>query len=90
MKKTDTTTTDIKKACCRIFASSSRDDIREVQVINESSIVLATSDQYNQGIVGKKTTDILVKRTLLSGASDKKRWRFNLLMESACKLPQFR
>lgn len=70
-EKADTTATDIK-SLLQDFASSSRDDIREVQVINESSIVLATSDQYNQGIVGKKTTDILVKRTLLSGASDKK------------------
>lgn len=54
------------------FTSNPKDDIREVRIIDENSRVLATSDQYNQGIVGKKTTELLVKRTLVSGASDEK------------------
>ncbi|SFJ22334.1 MULTISPECIES: cell wall metabolism sensor histidine kinase WalK [unclassified Bacillus (in: firmicutes)] len=49
------------------FSSDRKADIQEVRVIDEGSRVLATSHQYNQGIVGKKTTDLLVKRALVQG-----------------------
>jgi len=50
------------------FAS---EDIDEVRVIDSKSKVIATSDSYNQGIVGRRSTEFLVKRTLV-GISDKK------------------
>jgi two-component system, OmpR family, sensor histidine kinase VicK len=45
------------------------DDIREVRVIDYSSRrVIGTSDSGNQDIVGKKTTEVLVKRTLVANS----------------------
>jgi two-component system sensor histidine kinase VicK len=52
------------------FISTPKDDVQEVRFIDENSRVLATSDPYNQGIVGKKTTELLVKRALVSGNAD--------------------
>ena len=43
------------------FSSS---DILEVRIINSRSLILGTSEPGNQGIVGQKTTDVMVKRTL--------------------------
>ena len=51
------------------FAS---DDIDEVQIFDDKSRVLGTSNTYNQAIVGKRTTELLVTRTLVIGTSDKK------------------
>ncbi|MDF2947376.1 MAG: histidine kinase [Bacillales bacterium] len=51
------------------FASS---DIDEVRIIDNKNKILATSNVYNQSLVGKRTTDILVKRTLLSAAKSEK------------------
>ncbi|MFX3623278.1 MAG: cell wall metabolism sensor histidine kinase WalK [Ectobacillus sp.] len=48
-----------------------KDDIREVRVIDANSRVIATSDEYGKEIVGKKTTDFLVKRALVSGVPAK-------------------
>jgi len=42
-------------------------DISEVEVIDNKSKVLGTSNPYMQNIVGKRTTEILVKRTLVTG-----------------------
>lgn len=44
----------------------------EVQVINQNSEVIATSDPNDQLIVGKRTTDILIKRALLVGTKTEK------------------
>ncbi|KAF0996806.1 cell wall metabolism sensor histidine kinase WalK [Geobacillus sp. TFV-3] len=42
-------------------------DISEVRVIDEKGKVLATSNPYMQNIVGKRTTEIYVKRSLVTG-----------------------
>ncbi|ANB55885.1 sensor histidine kinase yycG [Anoxybacillus sp. B7M1] len=42
-------------------------DISEVSVIDDKSKVLATSNPYMQNIVGKRTTEIFVKRALVTG-----------------------
>lgn len=42
-------------------------DISEVRVLDDKSKVLATSNPYMQNIVGKRTTEIFVKRALVTG-----------------------
>lgn len=42
-------------------------DISEVRVIDDKGKVLATSNPYMQNIVGKRTTEIFVKRALVTG-----------------------
>lgn len=61
----DPTIEEALKTSLEGFASDRKADIQEVRVIDENSRVLATSLQYNQSIVGKKTTDLLVKRALV-------------------------
>ncbi|PEL09304.1 cell wall metabolism sensor histidine kinase WalK [Bacillus sp. AFS017336] len=46
--------------------------ISEVKVINQNSEVIATSDSNNRSIVGRRTTDILIKRALLVGTRTEK------------------
>ncbi len=43
-------------------------DITEVRVIDTRRRIIGTSDLDNQGIVGKKTTERLIKRTLVVGS----------------------
>ncbi|WLR50838.1 cell wall metabolism sensor histidine kinase WalK [Bacillus tianshenii] len=47
------------------------DDISEIQVIDNKGRVISTSNPNNQGIIGKRTTEIRVKQTLLSGTESK-------------------
>ncbi|MBE2931644.1 cell wall metabolism sensor histidine kinase WalK [Anoxybacillus flavithermus] len=47
-------------------------DISEVRVIDHKSKVLGTSNPYNQNIVGKRMTDLLIKRTLVAGEMTEK------------------
>ncbi|MBB5324105.1 two-component system sensor histidine kinase VicK [Anoxybacillus tepidamans] len=42
-------------------------DISEVRVLDDKSKVLATSNPYMQNIVGKRATEIFVKRALVTG-----------------------
>ena len=49
------------------FSSS---DISEIQIIDDRSKIIGTSDSENQGIVGKRTTDLLIKRALVVGLDD--------------------
>lgn len=42
-------------------------DIEEVQVINNRSVIIGTSEPDNQGLVGQKIQNIMVKRTLTLG-----------------------
>jgi two-component system, OmpR family, sensor histidine kinase VicK len=42
-------------------------DIPEVRVIDNRSKIIGTSDINNQGIVGQRTTEVIVKRTLAVG-----------------------
>ncbi|MBO9131344.1 cell wall metabolism sensor histidine kinase WalK [Bacillus sp. 165] len=53
------------------FTSDRNDVVKEARVIDPNSRVLATSDPYNQTIVGKKTTEALVKQALVLGPSSK-------------------
>ncbi|PHA00433.1 cell wall metabolism sensor histidine kinase WalK [Bacillus pseudomycoides] len=64
-EKTDPTLEEAVKTSIEDFSSDRKNDIQEVRVIDANSRVIATSHQYNQGIVGKKTTDLLVKRALV-------------------------
>ncbi|MGM9927544.1 MAG: cell wall metabolism sensor histidine kinase WalK [Bacillus sp. (in: firmicutes)] len=43
-------------------------DISEVRVIDSTSVIISTSDASNQGIVGKLTTEPVVKSALVTGA----------------------
>ncbi|MGG0787476.1 cell wall metabolism sensor histidine kinase WalK [Peribacillus simplex] len=50
---------------------NSSNDISEVRVIDtRSRRVIGTSDPSNQDIVGKKTTEVLIKNTLIYGKED--------------------
>ncbi|MGG0847348.1 cell wall metabolism sensor histidine kinase WalK [Peribacillus simplex] len=50
---------------------NSSNDISEVRVIDtRSRRVIGTSVRSNQGIVGKKTTEVLIKNTLIYGKED--------------------
>ncbi|WP_242221968.1 cell wall metabolism sensor histidine kinase WalK [Bacillus cereus group sp. BfR-BA-01380] len=64
-KTKDPSIEEALKTSIEDFASDRKADIQEVQVIDENSRVLATSRQSNQGIVGKKAIDLLVKRALV-------------------------
>lgn len=43
-------------------------DVKEVRVIDNKSRIIGTSNPYNQNLVGKRTTEIMVKRTLVVGS----------------------
>ncbi|MFT4414562.1 cell wall metabolism sensor histidine kinase WalK [Fredinandcohnia humi] len=43
------------------------EDIEEIRVIDNKSKVIGSSDPYSQGIIGRKTNEDMVKRTLLVG-----------------------
>jgi len=47
-------------------------DITEVRIINKRSVIIGTSEPSNEGNVGKKSTDIIVKRTLEVGEAEDK------------------
>ncbi|MEH7224783.1 cell wall metabolism sensor histidine kinase WalK [Bacillus sp. JJ1566] len=57
----------LEKDIRNILQDYESEDIQEIQVINNKSRVIGSSDPYNQGIVGRKTNLNLVKRTLLLG-----------------------
>ncbi|MDQ0176278.1 cell wall metabolism sensor histidine kinase WalK [Bacillus chungangensis] len=46
--------------------------IAEVRVIDNRSIIVGTSDPNNQGIVGQRTTEFMVKRALALGSKEDK------------------
>lgn len=68
-KKDDPTIEQDIQVLMRDFVS---DNLSEVQVIDTNNRVLGTSNQNNQGVVGKRTTDILVKRVLVVGTKEEK------------------
>jgi two-component system sensor histidine kinase VicK len=59
---------DIRKILEDFVAS----DISEVRVIDQRGRIIGTSDPNNQGIVGQRTTEIAIKRTLSVGAEEDK------------------
>ncbi|HZG73073.1 MAG TPA: cell wall metabolism sensor histidine kinase WalK [Chondromyces sp.] len=56
----------------RILEDFAASDVLEVRVIDNRSRIIGTSDQNNQGIVGQRTPEIAVKRTLSVGAEEDK------------------
>ncbi|MCA1054915.1 cell wall metabolism sensor histidine kinase WalK [Rossellomorea aquimaris] len=48
-------------------SDNSPSDISEIRVVDDKSKVIGTSDDNNQGIVGRPTNEILVKRVLVGG-----------------------
>ncbi|MEG9298408.1 cell wall metabolism sensor histidine kinase WalK [Mangrovibacillus sp. Mu-81] len=48
-------------------SDDSRSDIEEIRVIDQKSKIIGTSDANNQGLVGRPTNEILVKRVLVGG-----------------------
>ena len=47
-------------------------DINEVRIIDSNSKILGTSGPNNQYIVGQRTTDVFIKRTILTGERSEK------------------
>lgn len=67
-KQRDDTTLTIEEDIRNVLQDVTMEDILEVRVINNKSKVLGTSDPYNQTrMVGKRTTDLLIKRALAVG-----------------------
>ncbi|OEH93078.1 cell wall metabolism sensor histidine kinase WalK [Bacillus solimangrovi] len=61
----------IEEGIHQLLRDYSSDDISEIQVIDDKGKVMSTSNVSNQGIIGKRTTEIRVKQTLLSGTESK-------------------
>ncbi|MDR4890472.1 cell wall metabolism sensor histidine kinase WalK [Fredinandcohnia sp. QZ13] len=59
--------TTLEKDIRSILRDYESEDIQEIQVIDNKSRVIGTSDPYSQGVVGRKSNIDLVKRTLLLG-----------------------
>ncbi|MEH7382021.1 cell wall metabolism sensor histidine kinase WalK [Bacillus sp. JJ1533] len=57
----------LEKDIRSILQDYESEDIQEIQVINNKSRVIGSSDPYNQSYVGRKTNQDFVKRTLLLG-----------------------
>jgi two-component system, OmpR family, sensor histidine kinase VicK len=55
-----------------ILRDFSSEDISEVRVIDENRKIIGTSNPNTQEFVGKKTNDLLVKRTLVVGTMSEK------------------
>ena len=51
----------------KLLLDFSATDISEVQIINNRSLIIGTSEPSNQWIIGQKTTDLMVKWTLEFG-----------------------
>ncbi|WP_369901598.1 cell wall metabolism sensor histidine kinase WalK [Bacillus manliponensis] len=57
------------------YPSDRKNDIEEVRVIDSNLRVIATSNSYNAGKVGKKTTDLFVQRAIVQNKPDEKQER---------------
>ncbi len=60
----------LQKEVQSILSDFDAESISELQVINNKSRVMGTTNQLNQSIVGKRTTDYRVNRTLVLGQSN--------------------
>lgn len=56
----------------RLLLDFSAEDIAEVRVINNSNIIVGSSERNNQSIIGQKMTDVMVKRILAGGKKEHK------------------
>src|SRR5690606_3850471 len=57
----------LEKDIRNILQDYESEDIQEIRVIDNKSRVVGSSNPYSQGIVGRKTNEDSVKRTLLLG-----------------------
>ncbi|MEH7239192.1 cell wall metabolism sensor histidine kinase WalK [Bacillus sp. JJ1562] len=75
----------LEKDIRSILRDYESEDIQEIQVINNKSRVIGSSDPYNQSIVGRKSNVDLVKRTLLLGGNpdDVRRKGYDRVYESS-------
>lgn len=67
-EKTDPT---LEEAIKNIFQDYKSEDITEVRVIDSNSRIIGTSKPENRWMIGKKTTDLEIQRTLLTGTPQK-------------------
>ncbi|MGG7621799.1 cell wall metabolism sensor histidine kinase WalK [Robertmurraya sp. GLU-23] len=59
----------LEEAVKKILADFPTTDISEVRLIEASTQkIIGTSDQYNQGIVGQRSTDTLIRRVIATSA----------------------
>ncbi|QFT91177.1 Sensor histidine kinase YycG [Bacillus sp. THAF10] len=63
-KQRDDTTPTIEEDIRTVLQDVKMDDIAEIRITNNKSTVLGTSNPYNQTSVGKRTTQLLIKRAL--------------------------
>ncbi|MGD6778158.1 cell wall metabolism sensor histidine kinase WalK [Sutcliffiella horikoshii] len=71
-KQRDDTTPTIEEDIRTVLQDVTMEDIEEIRITNNQSKVLGTSNPYNQSSVGKRTTELLVKRALVVGQMSKK------------------
>ncbi|WP_066059574.1 cell wall metabolism sensor histidine kinase WalK [Robertmurraya korlensis] len=61
----------LEEAVKKILSDFKTTDISEVRLIEASTQkIIGTSDQYNQGIVGQRTTDTLIRRVIATSADE--------------------
>ncbi|MGD7053677.1 cell wall metabolism sensor histidine kinase WalK [Sutcliffiella horikoshii] len=71
-KQRDDTTPTIEEDIRTVLQDVTMEDIEEIRITNNQSKVLGTSNPYNQSSVGKRTTELLVKRALVVGQISRK------------------
>ncbi|MBM7704198.1 cell wall metabolism sensor histidine kinase WalK [Metabacillus iocasae] len=71
-KKRDEGTTTLEQDIRTILQDVVSKDISEVRVIDQNRRVIGTSHEYPQRILGKRTTEINVKRALLVGTKSER------------------
>ncbi|MGD6870591.1 cell wall metabolism sensor histidine kinase WalK [Sutcliffiella horikoshii] len=71
-KQRDDTTPTIEEDIRTVLQDVTMEDIEEIRITNNQSKVLGTSNPYNQSSVGKRTTELLVKRALVVGQMSRK------------------
>ncbi|NMH72543.1 cell wall metabolism sensor histidine kinase WalK [Bacillus sp. RO2] len=71
-KQRDDTTPTIEEDIRTVLQDVTMEDIEEIRITNNQSKVLGTSNPYNQSSVGKRTTELLVKRALVVGQFSRK------------------
>lgn len=64
----------LKEEVQNIVRSNKTAPITKLQVINKQSRVIATSDYSNNNIIGKKTTNDLINKSVRFGSAEDTRW----------------
>jgi two-component system sensor histidine kinase VicK len=71
-QRDDDTTPTIEEDIRTVLQDVTMEDISEIRITDHKSKVLGTSNPYNQTSVGKRTTELLVKRALAVGSFSEK------------------